>query len=326
MRAVRFASFGEPTDVLSVDTIPAPEPGPGQALVRLQVRPINPSDLFTIRGRYGTLPRLPAVPGYEGAGVVIGVGEGVSEGLIGQLVLPMGVNGTWQEYVVVSAARLLPVPEQIGNRQAATALVNPPTAWLMLTETLNVEPEAWVLQNAANSAVGQHVIQLGRRLGFRTINIVRRREVVAGLYDLGADEVICEADEDVAARVRALTNGRGVRYALDSVGGASGSRLAAALGAGGTMLVYGAIAGEPLTVEPGMLLFRGVTIRGWWLSQWFRDATPEQTHALFTTIFGLIADGTLQTPIGAEYDLGDIKQAVAAADRNLHNGKVLLIG
>ena len=142
----------------------------------------------------GVLPRLPAVPGFEGAGVIVGVGEGVTDRVIGQLVIPMGASGLWQEYVVVPAARAIPVPEPIGDRQAATAFVNPATAWLMLTETLRVEPGEWVLQNAASSVVGRHVIQLGRRLNFRTINVVRRREVIDELRALGADEVICEQE------------------------------------------------------------------------------------------------------------------------------------
>lgn len=326
MRAVRFASFGEPADVLTVENLPAPEPGPGQVLVRVQVRPINPSDLFVIRGLYGALPRLPAVPGFEGAGVIVGVGEGVTDRAIGQRVIPMGAPGLWQEYVVVPAARAIPIPESIGDRQAATALVNPATAWLMLTETLRVEPGEWVLQNAANSIVGRHVIRLARRLDFRTINVVRRRDVMDDLRALGADEIVCEQDENVVARVHALTGGRGVRYALDSVGGASGARLAASLGVGGTMLVYGAIAGEPLAIHPGALLFRGASIRGWWLTHWFQTATPEQVQSLFTTLFGLIADGTLHTPIAAEYDLADVREAVIAAERRTHPGKVLLVG
>lgn len=326
MRAVRFASFGEPVDVLTVDTVPAPQPGPGEVLVRMQVRPINPSDLFVIRGLYGTLPRLPAVPGFEGAGVIVGIGEGVTDRVIGQLVIPMGAAGLWQEYVVVPAARAIPVPAHIGDRQAATALVNPATAWLMLTETLRVEPGEWVLQNAANSIVGRHVIRLAQHLGFRTINVVRRREVMGELRALGANELICEQDEQVIARVHALTKGKGVRYALDSVGGESGARLAASLGVGGTMLVYGAISGEPLTVHPGMLLFRSASIRGWWLSHWFQHATPEQVQALFDTLFRLIADGTLITPIAAEYDLANVREAVVAAEQRTRDGKVLLVG
>jgi NADPH:quinone reductase-like Zn-dependent oxidoreductase len=326
MRAVRFASFGEPADVLTIEHLPAPQPGPGQVLVRVQVRPINPSDLFVIRGLYGALPRLPAVPGFEGAGVIVGVGEGVTDRTIGQLVIPTGASGLWQEYVVVPAARAIPVPATIGDRQAATALVNPATAWLMLTETLRVEPGEWVLQNAANSIVGRHVIRLAQRLGVRTINVVRRREVMDDLRTLGADELICEQDENVVARVHALTGGKGVRYALDSVGGASGARLAASLGAGGTMLVYGAIAGEPLTIHPGMLLFRSASICGWWLSHWFQSATPDQVQTLFNTLFGLIADGTLETPIAAEYDLADVRAAIIAAEQRTRPGKVLLVG
>ncbi|MGQ9827421.1 MAG: zinc-dependent alcohol dehydrogenase family protein [Roseiflexus sp.] len=326
MRAVRFASFGEPADVLTVDNIPAPQPGPGQVLVRMQVRPINPSDLFVIRGLYGTLPKLPAVPGFEGAGIIVGIGEGVTDRKIGELVIPMGASGLWQEYVVVPKAKAIPVPERIGDRQAATALVNPATAWLMLTDTLRVEPGEWVLQNAAGSVVGRHVIRLGRYLNFRTINVVRRREVMDELRALGADEVICEQDEHVVARVHALTGGKGVRYALDSVGGSSGARLATSLGAGGTMLVYGAIAGESLTIHPGTLLFRSATIRGWWLSHWFQTATPDQVRGLFNTLFQLIGDGTLITPIVAEYDLADVREAVRVAEHKTRPGKVLLVG
>jgi NADPH:quinone reductase-like Zn-dependent oxidoreductase len=326
MRAIRFAAFGEPAEVLSLEELPMPQPGPDQALVRMRARPINPSDLFAIRGQYGVLPRLPATPGMEGAGVVEAVGENVTTLKVGQQVVPFGGGGTWQEYLVTGADMLLPLPPGLSDQQAAMVMANPTSAWLMLHEVLRVEPGAWVLQNAANSAVGHFVIQLSRRAGFRTINVVRRRDVIEELLAIGADEVICEADEDVVARVRELTGGKGVRYALDSVAGASGSRLAQALGPGGTMVVFGAISGQPLTVDPGALLFRGAAVRGWWLVHWFRIASPAQKAELFGALIPLIADGTLQAPVAAEYDLAEFKRAVVEADGSERKGKILLVG
>jgi NADPH:quinone reductase-like Zn-dependent oxidoreductase len=326
MRAVRFSTFGDPADVLTLEELPMPQPGPGQVLVRLRARPINPSDLFQIRGKYGRLPRLPATPGMEGAGVIEALGEGVKQVQVGQQVVPLVAGGTWQEYLVVDAASLLPVPADLGEREAAMLLANPTTAWLLLHDVLRVEPGAWVLQNAANSAVGYFVIQLCRHAGYRTINVVRRRDVVDDLRAAGADEVICEADEDVVARVREITGGKGVRYALDAVAGQSGGRLAQSLGPGGTIVVFGAMSGEPLTIDPGALLFRGATVHGWWLTHWFRTASPEQTAELFGKLIPLIADGTLRAPVAAEYDLADIKQAVAAAEGSERKGKVLLVG
>jgi NADPH:quinone reductase-like Zn-dependent oxidoreductase len=195
----------------------------------------------------------------------------------------------------------------------------------MLHDVLRVEPGAWVLQNAANSAVGRFVIQLSRHAGFRTINVVRRRELADELLAEGADAVICEADEDTPARVAQIAGPRGVRYALDSVAGPSGSRLAQALGPGGTMVVFGAISGQPLTIDPGGLLFRGASVRGWWLTQWFRTATLAQVTALFGAILPLVADGTLRAPVAAEYGLEDIRAAVVAAEGSERNGKILLV-
>ncbi|NNJ09110.1 zinc-dependent alcohol dehydrogenase family protein [Chloroflexales bacterium ZM16-3] len=325
MRAVRFASFGDPAEVLTVEAQPITAPGPGQVLLRMRVRPINPSDLFSIRGSYGTLPRLPATPGMEGCGVVEALGFGVTGFSVGQLVAPMGVGGTWQDYMVVDASALLPVPPGLSDRQASMLLVNPTSAWLLLHEVLRVEPGAWVIQNAANSAVGRFVIRLARRAGFRTINLVRRPSLADELRAEGADAVICEADEDVLEQVSATVGPKGVRYALDSVAGPSGSRLAQILGTGGTMVVFGAISEQPLIIDPGALLFRGASVRGWWLSRWFRTAEPAQVSALFDAIIPLVADGTLSAPVAAEYRLEDVRQAVAEAEGSSRNGKVLLV-
>jgi NADPH:quinone reductase-like Zn-dependent oxidoreductase len=326
MRSVRLAAFGEPTDVLSIEDLPMPEPGPGQVLIRMRVRPINPSDLFMIRGRYGVSPKLPSTPGFEGAGVIAAIGEGVTGFEIDQQVVPLESNGTWQEFALADATAVLPIPPGLSDTQAAMILVNPTTAWLLLEDALGVQKGEWVLQNAANSAVGRFVIQLCRRQGYRTINIVRRPELRDELLALGADQVIVETEEDVIERINELTNGKGVRHAIDSVAGTSGSQLSQCLGEDGTLIVFGAISQQPLTIDPGQILFRNNTIRGWWLVQWLRTAGQEKTAQLFNTLLPLIADGTLHVPVAAEYDLADIQQAIAAAEGSERNGKVVLLG
>ena len=326
MRSIRFVEFGEPADVLTLEDVATPEPGPGQVLIRLRARPINPSDLFTIRGSYGMLPELPATPGLEAAGVIAALGEGVTQLQVGQQVVPLESAGTWQEYIVAQAGMVLPLPPSLSDTQASMLLVNPTTAWLLLQEALAVEPGQWVLQNAANSAVGRFVIQLSRHYGYRTINVIRRRALRDELLALGADEVICAADEDVVERVKALTGGKGARYAIDSVGGLSGSQLAQALGSGGTLIVFGAISRTPLTIDAGSMIFRGTSVRGWWLAHWFRSAGQEKIGRLFGALIPLIAAGTLHVPIAAEYDLADVKQAIAAAEDSNRNGKIVLVG
>ena len=326
MRAVRFERFGEPAEVLHIEDMPMPEPGTGQARVRMQARPINPSDLFMIRGRYGVRPPLPATPGFEGAGIVDALGADVTGLNVGQLVVPTNANGTWQQYIVADARTLIAVPSALDERQAAMLLVNPTTAWLMLTESLQAGPGEWVIQNAANSAVGRFVIQIAKQRGVKTINVVRRHDVVAELAELGADAVLVDGEDDVVAQAKEITGGRGPQYALDSVAGRSGTLLAQSLASGGSMIVFGAISGEPLVLDAGALLFRGITITGWWLSQWFRQATPQQQKALFGAVLPMIADGRLHAPVAAEFSLDEVVAACAVADGSERNGKVLLIG
>ncbi|EFO80177.1 alcohol dehydrogenase [Oscillochloris trichoides DG-6] len=325
MRAVRFASFGDPAKVLRVEDCPLTAPGPGQVLLRMLVRPINPSDLFTIRGQYGRLPRLPATPGMEGAGRIESLGPGVHGFEVGQLVVPLGVGGTWQEYLVANAAALIPVPAGFSERDAAMLIVNPTSAWLLLHEVLCIDPGAWLVQNAANSAVGRFIIRLARRSGVHTINIVRRRELSEELLAEGADVVLCERDPDLLDQIAQIVGARGVRYALDSVAGVSGSRLIQALGQGGQMVVFGAISRQPLSIDPSALIFRNIKLHGWWLAEWFQNANPSQVMDLLATLQPLVADGTLRAPIAAEYGLEEVHQAIAAAEQSERNGKILLV-
>ena len=326
MRAIRFEQFGPPAEVLRLAELPTPEPGPGQARLRLTHRPINPSDLLTVSGEYGRLPNLPATPGFEAVGRVEAMGEGVRGLAVGARVVPLSAGGTWCESVIADASMLVPVPDDVSDDAAAQFIVNPVTAWVMLEEELKLQPGDWVVQTAAGSTLGRLVIQLGRLRGYRTINFVRRQEQVDELLALGADAAIATSDGDVTERVRQLTGGRGATAALDAVGGETGALALRALRSGGTMLVYGMLGNEPLPLHNGEMLFRGLTARGFWLSQWFRQTPPAQVAGTLGTLMGLIAGGKLVPPVEAEYDLADFRAAIAHAERPGRRGKVLLTG
>lgn len=325
MRSVRFYEFGNPAEVLRVEDVPQPKPGANQVLVRLRARSINPSDLLTVRGLYGSLPKLPATPGLEGMGEVAAVGAEVKNLRTGQRVIPLGVSGTWQEYLLAESTRLIPVPDSVSDQTAAQFLVNPLTAWIMTIEELALKPGEWLLQTAAGSTLGRVVLQIARLRGFKTINVVRRREQVEELRTLGADEVICTEDEDIVERVKEITGKAGLTKAIDAVGGKTGTAVFQALGRGGVMLVYGVLSLEPMPVDGGRMIFNTATIRGFWLSEWLRTATPEQQQAVTAGMLRSMATNEIVPPVEAEYPLSDVLAAVEHAERPGRSGKVLLV-
>lgn len=326
MRAIRFERFGPPAEVLRLVEMPAPEPGPGQARLRLTHRPINPSDLLTVSGEYGRLPRLPATPGFEAVGRVEALGQGATGPAIGARVVPLSAGGTWCESVVADTALLVPVPDGVSDEAAAQFVVNPVTAWVMLEEELDLQPGDWVLQTAAGSTLGRLVIQIGRLRGYRTINLVRRPEQVDELLALGADAAFATGDGDVVERIRQLTDGKGAAGALDAVGGETGALALRALRPGGTLLLYGMLGNEPLPLHNGEMLFRGLTARGFWLSHWFRRTAPAQVATTLGALMQWMAAGDLTPPVEAIYDLADFREAIAHAERPGRSGKVLLSG
>src|SRR5262245_46652845 len=189
--------------------------------------PMNPSDVLTIQGHYGRLPDLPAIPGFEGCGIV----EATGGGLLGWLRKGKRVavihkkGGTWAEQAVVPAKHVVPVPDAVPDEQAAMFFVNPVTAIAMTRDVLQVQPGEWLLQSAAGSALGRMIIRLGKLHGFKTINVVRRREQAEELGKFGGDVCISEADGPIEKQVMDATGGKGVRHAVDPVGGATGTAL-----------------------------------------------------------------------------------------------------
>ena len=325
-RALRFERFGSPAEALQLVDVPQIDPGPGQVRLRLTYRPINPSDLVTVSGHYGRLPTLPAVPGFEGVGVVDALGEGVTGWQIGQRAIPMSAGGTWQEEVVLGASQLLPVADGVSDQSAAQFVVNPVTAWVMLTDELDLQPGQWLLQTAAGSTLGRVLIQMAQLRGVKTVNFVRRREQVQELLDLGADAVICTQDDDVVAQVMALTDGRGVHGGVDAVAGKTGSLAASCLRPGATLLVYGGLSGQPIPLNGGEMIFKGTVVRGFWLTYWFGAKPQPHVQSVLMNLMQLMAQGKLVPPVEAEYDLADFRQAVLHAETPGRAGKVLLTG
>ncbi len=312
-----------PQDVIACVEFTLPPLTAGDVLIEVLASPINPSDVLTLTGQYGMLPPLPAVGGNEGVGLVVEVSEGVALRVGQRVVLPLG-SGTWASHVVARADALIPLPDVGDPLQFSMMMVNPPTASLLLSEFVSLEPGDWVLQNTANSAVGRYLIQLARRRGLRTVNVVRRSDAVAGLEAAGGDVVLVDGP-DLDVRVAAATGKAKIRLGIDATGGAATDRVARSLAIGGTVVNYGAMSGEACKVAPGSFVFRDVTLRGFWLAFWFRKASPERQRALFTELAPLIADGTLHAPIHATYRLAQIKEAVAAAATGGRDGKIIVV-
>jgi NADPH:quinone reductase-like Zn-dependent oxidoreductase len=326
MKAIVFDRFGDPAEVLQVREVPQPKPGPGQVRVRMIASAINPSDLLVVRGQYGRRPPLPATPGFEGVGVV----EEAGPGLLGRLRLGRrvavlnGQGGNWQEQVIVPARQVVPVSRSLPDSQAAFFFVNPASAFVMTQRVLEVQPGEWLLQTAAGSALGRMIIRLGRHYGFRTINVVRRREQAEELLQAGGDAAICTSEESIEERVQTLTGGKGVRYAVDAVGGATGSAAVRALGAGGRLLVYGTLSEEPLAVEPRVLMAGQKRVEGFWLSEYVRTQSIWSMFLLLKRIGRLLDAGILASEVGATFPLEQIQAAVRQAAVPGRQGKVLL--
>lgn len=325
MKAVVFDRTGEPAEVLSVRDLPTPEPAADEVRVRMLLSPINPSDLLYIRGKYTIPPALPTTPGFEGVGVVEASGGGLRGRLLtGRRVCVLNDRrGNWAEQTVARADQCVPVPSAVSDEQAAGFFVNPATALALTRHVLAIPSGEWLLQTAAGSAVGRNVIRLGRRDGFRTLNVVRRAGQADEMRSLGADVVLLEDDGPLDEQVPRHAGG-GVRFAMDAVGGDLGGQVLRSLAPGGTAVVYGALSGEPMTLHPRTLITGSKRVQGFWLGDWAKPRGLLKKLQLVRQIGRLIADGTLAATIGETVPLDRVSDAVRAAEVPGKPGKVLL--
>ena len=320
MKTVIHEQRGHPPEVLRVSEGAARPPGPGEVRVEVLSTPIHNADLLQVQGLYGRSPELPATPGSEAVGRVLELGEGVSQLAVGATVF-LTTGATWTQQVTAPASAFVPLPP--GDLDQLAMLVSSPaTAHLMLERYGDLQPGDWLVQSAANSAVGSAVVQLARARGLRTVNIVRREEVVDELVTLGADVVLVGTD-DLVARVQRATGGASIRLAFDAIGGEVFTRLLDVLAMGGTLVSYSQVELGAAAVTPGDLIFKQLTVSGFWLSQWFAEASADDKQALFGQLVPLVAGGRLRMAVDSTWTLDQVGDAVRRSMGGRRNGKVL---
>lgn len=325
-KAVQFSRTGNPPDVVELVDMETAPVGPGDVLIDVEAASINPSHLLTLSGGYGIQPELPAVPGAEGIGKIVEVGSDVTNVKPGDRVMIPPYTGSWRQQAVVPADRItVTFPPDGDPKQMAMIMANPPTAWLLLKTVVDLQPGDWVIQNAANSAVGQYTMQLAKIYGFKTVNVVRRDGLDPIIAGAGGD--VCAVDgPDLGARVKAATGGADIKLGIDAVAGDATQHLADCLADNAVIANYGLLSGEPCQLSPNDIIFRNISLKGVWLSMWLqgRDSTPESRAAVYDELRAHIIEGRMHAEIEATYPLAQIKDAVTHAMRQ-RAGKVVIL-
>ncbi len=322
INAAVYERHGNPADVLRVESRPWPTPAPDEVLVQMRAAPINPADLNQIDGKYPVRPELPATPGFEGAGVVVDAGGNASTIPAGTLVILPHNLGTWREAVAVKAIELVAVPPEIDPVHAAMLKINPMTAWRLLHDYVDLKKGDWLIQNAANSAAGHAVIQIARELGHKTVNVVRRAELIDELRAEGGNVVLVDG-ENLREEVKNATGGAPIRLGLNAVGGDSALRLANCLAPGSTMVSFGAMSLQPLKIPNGLFIFKDLRFRGIWINKWYDNATMAERMDAFRPLFEMAKRGLLRTKVEKSYFLSEAKAAVSHAARGKRSGKII---
>ena len=316
-------AYGAPREVLRVVEQDPGDPAEGEVVVRMEAAAMHIADLRTIEGAATFRQPLPRTPGFEGIGRVERAGR--AAGLApGDRVFPPLGSGTFRERLRCRGADCLPAPEG-DAAQLALLTGNGPTAAVLLEDFTALQPGDWLVQNAANSSCGRYLIRLARLAGVRTVNVVRRPEMVHELLALGGDAVLVDGP-DIAARVRTATDGAAPRLGVDAVAGAATQRVAECLAPESPLVCYGAMGQAPCEIDFYLMFREGIVLHGLSFVRQLRRRRPEEVRALYARLAGLMADGTLTARIAAVYPLGRVVEACEHAARSgaERDGKVII--
>jgi NADPH:quinone reductase-like Zn-dependent oxidoreductase len=316
MLAIINEQIGEPADVLKLVELPKPEPAAGEVRIRVKLSPIHPSNLHVIRGRFGRQPSLPSSPGSECVGVVDACGTRVSGLEPGMRVILLNVWGTYQEFMLAPAERVIVVPNSVPDEWAAQCTVNPLTAYILTMIEHKLRQDEYLLQTAAGSTVGGMVLQIAKMYGFKTVNIVRRRDQVQEIRELGGNEVLCTDDNGWEDALGETSNRFRLVKAIDCVSGELAAAIARKLAPGGRLLVFGALSSHRQTAKSAFelplhgpsLIYRSVSVQGWYLYHWFDSMHIQVIRDTAENVLQMLGSGCLSLPPAEKYPASDSRR------------------
>jgi NADPH2:quinone reductase len=321
MRVIRQHEFGGP-EVLRYDEVSLPEPGVGEARVKIDAVGVNYVDIYQRTGQYPG--PLPMIPGREAAGEVDAVGPGVSDVRLGDRVAYAGHVGSYGQYAIVPAWMLVPIPNALDTRQAAAVMLQGMTAHYLTHSTYPIQPGDTALVHAAAGGVGLLLVQLAKRRGGWVIGTVSTEEKARLAREAGAVEVILYTQSDFEAETRRLTNGKGVNVVYDSVGQTTFDKSLNCLTPRGYMVLYGQASGPVPPLNPQVLSAKGsVFLTRPTLAHHMRDRAELLKRA--GDLFTWITAGELHVRIDKTFPLKEAAEAHRYLEGRKTKGKVLLI-
>jgi NADPH2:quinone reductase len=321
MQAIRVHQFGG-SDVLSLDRVPLPEPGPGEARVKLEAAGVNYIDIYHRTGQYKGA--LPLTLGQEGAGVVDAIGPNVTEVKLGDRVAYASQQGAYVEQHVVASWRLVPIPDAVSTRQAAAVMLQGLTAHYLCCSTYPLRPGDTALVHAAAGGVGSLLVQIAKRCGARVIGTVSTEEKAQLAREAGADEVILYTQTDFEAEVKRLTGGTGVNVVYDSVGKTTFDKSVNCLRPRGYMVLFGQSSGAVPPLDPQVLNAKGALF----LTRptlGFYTADRQELLSRTNDLFAWMASGELKVRIDRAFSLAQAVEAHRYMEGRQSKGKVLLV-
>lgn len=324
MRAAVIYDYLPGIDHVQVSQRAASPPADQDVVVEVHAAPIHPSDLAFIAGRYGIRKQLPAVPGFEGMGIVTAAGLGVSPDWVGRrvCVLAGGADGTWSQAMTTSVSSIFPAPEQATDDAASMLLVNPLTAWALVDLAQSVQAST-IIQTAAASALGKMILRRCMQVGIDVINVVRREAQIDELKQAGAQYILNSSEPTFEKHLRELTRSLETTIAFDAVGGQMTASLLRAVRNGGSVVVYGGLAGEPAMAGVDQLVFRDKQVRGFWLSHWLTRTPVEKRMEAWNAVQAHHAD--YESRVAGRYPLDAIHDALVDYSADMTRGKVLIV-
>jgi NADPH:quinone reductase-like Zn-dependent oxidoreductase len=324
MRQLQLVAHGEPPDVIKLNTVSEPALGQEDVLISMEAAPINPSDFLYVRGLYGVRPAFPSSVGAEGVGQVAKIGSKVDVALQDKrvLIIPTYEQGTWADQVVAPVRNIVPVSDEADPLQLSMIGINPVTAYLLLNRYVSLMPGDWIGQTAANAAMGQYIIALAKLAGVKTLNVVRRKEAAEQVRQWGGDRVVLQGD-NLDRDIEDALNGKKLSLVLDTVGGTPVGQLAQSLKTGGSIVVYAMQGGQFPTISPKDLIYRGLSLHGFWLINWIRNAPRAEIQEIYQKLGDLVADGSLSATVEQVYPLEQFKEAFQQSLKSNRSGKIL---